>query len=83
MLLTTSARHPVPYDRNATGRLRDLLSSCVSHSSFASAVQLSILVKGARGSGKKALIAWIADEVGLNVVQVRYQFLQESYEASG
>lgn len=73
-VVDTLARYPVPYDHRLAGRLRDLLLSCVSRPSFLSTLQLSILVKGARGSGKKALIAWLADEVGLNIVQVSWRF---------
>ena len=40
--------------------------------SFASILQLSILVKGARGAGKSSLIRSTADELGYNVVTVRF-----------
>ena len=33
-------------------------------------MQLSILVKGARGAGKRTLVQSIADAVGFNVVMV-------------
>jgi peroxin-6 len=51
-------------------RLQDLLKSCLPDGPTSSALQLSILVKGPRGAGKKSLIHSMADEVGLNVVPV-------------
>ena len=81
-LLTRTARHPVPYDRNAAGRLGDLLLSCMARSSLASVAQLSILIKGARGSGTRSMLAWIADEVGLNIVQVSYECPGDIFSSS-
>lgn len=66
-----AARVPPPYDRVAEARLRDLLHSCVSRLVLTSALQMSVLIKGARGSGKKALLSYIAEDVGFNVFRVR------------
>lgn len=61
---------PEPFSRKNTARLHDLLVSCFK-SSFASMLQLSVLIKGARGSGKTAMLLRLADELGYNVVKVR------------
>jgi peroxin-6 len=49
--------------------VRDLLSSALSPA-FASAVQVSVLLKGARGAGKRTLIRRLADELGFSLVEV-------------
>jgi peroxin-6 len=51
-------------------RLQDLLKSCVPGRNTSSSLQLSILIKGARGAGKKSLIQSVADEAGFSVVMV-------------
>ncbi|WWD19508.1 hypothetical protein CI109_103969 [Kwoniella shandongensis] len=61
---------PAPFSVTATIKLRDLLASCFYQSSMAYAVQLSILIKGASGAGKRSLIRSIADELGFNIVNV-------------
>lgn len=62
---------PAPFNTVAVSRLRGLLSSCLSNAALNSTLQLSILVKGARGSGKTSLIRRITDEVGLSIVEVK------------
>jgi predicted AAA+ superfamily ATPase len=60
----------MPWSGLASGRLRDLLCSSLASASFAYAMQLSILLTGARGSGKMSLVRHVADELGFNVVLV-------------
>jgi peroxin-6 len=66
------ASPPLPASLVATSKLRDLLSSCLSRPGMGSLLQLSILVQGARGSGKINLIRSLADELGYNVIQVSF-----------
>ena len=55
------------------------MGACFAHSFTAFNVQLSILVKGARGSGKTSTIRFLADEVGFNVVLVEcYDIIGET-----
>ncbi|WVQ84914.1 hypothetical protein IAT38_007077 [Cryptococcus sp. DSM 104549] len=61
---------PPPFAVTAAAKLRDLLSSTFYQTSLAYAVQLSILVKGSRGSGKRSLLKSVPDEIGFNVVDV-------------
>lgn len=60
-----------PFNIATAARLRNLLTSCFASVAMTSALQLSILVKGARGAGKGSLIEAIADELGFNVITVR------------
>ncbi|KAK8853094.1 hypothetical protein IAR55_003795 [Kwoniella newhampshirensis] len=61
---------PPPFSVAASTRLRDLLGSCLYQSSMAYAAQLSILIKGARGSGKRSLLHFVANELGFSIVDV-------------
>ena len=51
-------------------RFHDLLKSCVPGRNTSSSLQLSVLIKGARGAGKKSLLQSVADEAGFSVVIV-------------
>ncbi|WVQ73021.1 hypothetical protein IAR50_002584 [Cryptococcus sp. DSM 104548] len=63
-------QRPVPYSKHASSKLHDLLSSALAHPALVYGIQLSILVKGARGAGKRSLIRYTADVLGFNVVDV-------------
>jgi peroxin-6 len=65
-----TAQTPLPFSKVAVARLQDLLKSCVPARSTASSLQLSILIKGARGAGKRSLIQSVADETGFSVIMV-------------
>ena len=65
-----SAEYPLPCNPAAANKLRQLLTSCFAHTSSSFTTHLSILVSGARGSGKGSLIRSIADYVGYNNVNV-------------
>nr|XP_018260747.1 uncharacterized protein I303_06463 [Kwoniella dejecticola CBS 10117]OBR82905.1 hypothetical protein I303_06463 [Kwoniella dejecticola CBS 10117] len=58
---------PKPFAMEAHTKLRDLLRTAFVHPTLSSLMQLSILVKGARGSGKRSLIRYIAEELGYNI----------------
>lgn len=66
----TAAITPPPYHAPAAGTLRDLVKSSFSPLALARLFPLSVLVKGARGSGKKSFVRAAADELGLSVVEV-------------
>jgi peroxin-6 len=53
-------------------RLRDLFKSSLPSGTQLRSLQMSILIKGARGAGKKSLVRAVADEVGFNVVMVSH-----------
>jgi peroxin-6 len=59
-----------PFSMAAETRLTDLLRSCLRKSAVAYMIQLSVLIKGARGGGKTSVVRYIADELGYNVVTV-------------
>ncbi|WVR00352.1 hypothetical protein IAU59_007495 [Kwoniella sp. CBS 9459] len=61
---------PPAFSSFAATKLRDLLRSTFAKTSLVYALQLSILIKGVRGSGKRSLIRSIADELGYNIVNV-------------
>lgn len=65
-----SATVPRPFSMTASTRLLQLLTTCFAHASSAYTVQLSVLIKGARGSGKSSMIRSLADEIGFNIVIV-------------
>ncbi|KAK6909470.1 hypothetical protein I203_103489 [Kwoniella mangroviensis CBS 8507] len=70
---------PPPFSSLGFGKLRDLLKTPFVHPSLSALVQLSILVKGARGSGKRSLIKNVADELGYNIVNVEcYDIIGDS-----
>jgi peroxin-6 len=66
-----------PFSQPASMRLRDLLGACLPIGESSRLLQLSILVKGARGAGKRSLIQAIVDEIGLNVITVRISELSD------
>lgn len=61
---------PPPFCAPAASTLRDLIRSSFSPLALARLFPLSVLVKGARGAGKRALVKALADELGLSVVEV-------------
>jgi peroxin-6 len=61
---------PKPYSTGPATKLRDLLLSTLSPTSKTWAVHLSVLIKGARGSGKLPLVRHLADQIGFNVVHL-------------
>ncbi|WVF73189.1 hypothetical protein IAT40_008008 [Kwoniella sp. CBS 6097] len=61
---------PPPFSSLAATKLRDLLRSTFASTSLIYALELSILVKGVRGSGKRCLIRSVADQLGYNIVDV-------------
>ncbi|OCF40790.1 hypothetical protein I317_05402 [Kwoniella heveanensis CBS 569] len=61
---------PPPFSSQSASKLRNLLRSTFAQTSLVYALQLSILIKGVRGSGKRSLIRSIADELGYNIVDV-------------
>ncbi|WWD03593.1 hypothetical protein V865_001647 [Kwoniella europaea PYCC6329] len=70
---------PPPFSSLSSGKLRDLLKTPFVHPSLSALVQLSILIKGARGSGKRSLIKSVADELGYNIVNVEcYDIIGDS-----
>ncbi|WVW86025.1 hypothetical protein I302_108063 [Kwoniella bestiolae CBS 10118] len=70
---------PPPFSLGATTKLRDLLQTPFVHPSLSSLIQLSVLVKGARGSGKRSLIRSVADELGYNIINVEcYDIIGDS-----
>ncbi|WWC94829.1 hypothetical protein V866_001679 [Kwoniella sp. B9012] len=70
---------PPPFSSLGSGKLRDLLKTPFVHPSLSALVQLSILLKGARGSGKRSLIKSVADELGYNIVNVEcYDIIGDS-----
>ncbi|WRT70350.1 uncharacterized protein IL334_007348 [Kwoniella shivajii] len=70
---------PPPFSHAPTTKLRDLLKTCFVYPTLSYAVQLSILVKGARGSGKRSLIKNVASELGYNIVDVEcYDIIGDS-----
>ncbi|WVR07789.1 hypothetical protein IAU60_004832 [Kwoniella sp. DSM 27419] len=64
------AGSPEPYSLSASSKLGDLLRSCFAQAAMAYAIQLSILIKGARGSGKRSMIRSLANKIGYNVIDV-------------
>lgn len=64
------AAPPSPASVSAMSRLRPLLSTAFSGTSLSMLLQLSVLLKGRRGSGKVSLVRSLADELGYNVVSV-------------
>ena len=73
-----TARHHAPAASAALAKLRELLTSALS-STFANMMQLSVLLKGARGSGKRTLLRYIADELGYNVIEVSGVCLSQAF----
>ncbi|WVQ67038.1 uncharacterized protein L199_005231 [Kwoniella botswanensis] len=70
---------PPPFSFLSSGKLRDLLKTPFVYPSLSALVQLSILIKGARGSGKRSLIKSVADELGYNIVNVEcYDIIGDS-----
>lgn len=61
---------PAPFSPSATSTLRDLIKSSFSPLALARLFPLSVLVKGARGAGKRAFVKALANELGLSVVEV-------------
>lgn len=61
---------PRPYCSPAASTLRDLVKSAFSPMAISRLFPLSVLVKGARGSGKRSLVHSAAEELGLSVVEV-------------
>jgi peroxin-6 len=61
---------PAPFSPVAASTLRDLVRAAFSPLALARLFPLSVLVKGARGAGKRALVRALADELGLSVVEV-------------
>nr|ODN94085.1 hypothetical protein L203_00260 [Cryptococcus depauperatus CBS 7841] len=61
---------PPPFSKIAFSKLKDLLNSTLHYASITSAMQLSILLEGACGSGKRSLVQNVADEIGFSVVNV-------------
>ncbi|ODN81514.1 hypothetical protein L202_01936 [Cryptococcus amylolentus CBS 6039] len=59
-----------PFSKQAVAKLNDLLSSTIAHPALVYGIQLSILIKGARGAGKRSLIRHTADTLGFNIVDV-------------
>lgn len=60
---------PPPFAPSSASTLRDLVRSAFSSLSLAK-FPLSVLVKGARGAGKRSLVHAIGDELGLSIVEV-------------
>jgi peroxin-6 len=71
MMTDHAAALPPPAATHAATKLRSLLSSALSPA-FASMMHLSILLKGARGAGKRSLLRHIADDLGYNVIEVSH-----------
>ncbi|WWC91585.1 uncharacterized protein L201_006531 [Kwoniella dendrophila CBS 6074] len=61
---------PTPFGTAAVTKLRDLLKTPFMNPSLSALIQLSILVKGARGSGKRSLISSVSQELGYNIINV-------------
>ncbi|WOO79254.1 Peroxisomal biogenesis factor 6 [Vanrija pseudolonga] len=64
------AAPPAPYSTAAVSTMRDLVRSAFSNNALARLFPLSVLVKGARGSGKRSFVRAVADELGLSVIDV-------------
>ncbi|AFR96905.2 peroxin-6 [Cryptococcus neoformans C23] len=62
--------NPPPFSRLAYTKLSDILNSTFFQTSIALRPQLSVIVKGARGAGKRSLIEGIADDIGFNIITV-------------
>jgi len=51
-------------------KLQDLLKATMRKDSGNLGIHLSVLLKGARGSGKKTLVKWLAEKSGVHLVEV-------------
>nr|XP_019010198.1 uncharacterized protein I206_04666 [Kwoniella pini CBS 10737]OCF48979.1 hypothetical protein I206_04666 [Kwoniella pini CBS 10737] len=70
---------PPPFAAGACTKLRDLLQTAFAYPTLSYLMQLSILVKGARGSGKRSLIRYISNDLGYNVIDVEcYDIIGDS-----
>lgn len=70
MLIEEAGSNPPPFSRLAYTKLSDILNSTFFQTSIALRPQLSVIVKGARGAGKRSLIEGIADDIGFNIITV-------------
>lgn len=78
MLIEEAGSNPPPFSRLAYTKLSDILNSTFFQTSIALRPQLSVIVKGARGAGKRSLIEGIADDIGFNIITVSSSF-NENY----
>lgn len=51
-------------------KLQDLLKATMRKDSGNLGIHLSVLLKGARGSGKKTLVKWLAEKSGVHLIEV-------------
>lgn len=70
MFELTTDDAPKPFSVPARAKLRSLLESSLSPSALAYGLNLSVLVKGAGGSGKSSLVQSAARDLGFHLVQV-------------
>lgn len=78
MLIEEAGSNPPPFSRLAYTKFSDILNSTFFQTSIALRPQLSVIVKGARGAGKRSLIEGIADDIGFNIITVSSSF-NENY----
>lgn len=56
---------PLPFEK-----LRQIISTCLLPSAADYDLHISVLLKGARGVGKRTVTHWVAEQLGVNLFEV-------------
>lgn len=73
-----ATRMPPPPPRSASTaatpfeKLYEIVSTCLLPSAADYALHISVLLKGARGTGKRTVVQWVAEQLGVHVYEVRF-----------
>lgn len=61
---------PLTADGSAYSTLLSLLNAILQPNASKYGLHLSVLLKGARGSGKKTIVRWVARAAGVQLIEV-------------